>query len=182
MLDWLIPAAHAAEKEQDLLTAMTSDPKWYIFYGLVVFFVIVWRAGGFAAITGMLDARAKKIETDLAEAASLRAQAAKLLADYQAKRVAAEAEAQQIVEAAQRDADALRAQAAKDLEGELARREAMTTERIQRAEATAMAEVKGVAADAAVAAAERLLRQRLSAGDHARLVVEGAADLAKRFG
>ena len=182
MLDWLIPAAHAAEKEQDLLTSMTSDPKWFIFYGMAAFFFIVWRAGGFAAIAAMLDNRAKKIETDLAEAASLRAQAAKLLADYQAKRIAAEAEAQQIVADAHKDADALRAQAAKDLDAELARREAMTAERIQRAEATAMAEVKGVAADAAVAAAERLLRQRLSPSDQARLVAEGAAELAKRFG
>jgi F-type H+-transporting ATPase subunit b len=181
MLDLLIPPAHAAEKEQDLLTAMTSDPKWFIFYGLAVFFLIVWRAGGFAAITNMLDARAKKIETDLAEAANLRAQAAKLLADYEAKRLAAEAEAAAIVSQARQDADALRAQAAKDLDAELARREAMTAERIQRAEATAFAEVRGVAADAAIEAAEALLRQRLGAGDQSRLIAQGAKELAVRF-
>jgi F-type H+-transporting ATPase subunit b len=67
------------------------------------------------------------------------------------------------------------------LEAELARREAMTAERIQRAEATAMAEVRSVAADAAVEAAEALLRQRLSPADQARLVVEGAKELAARF-
>lgn len=182
MLDLLIPPAYAADKEQDLLTAMTTDPKWFIFYGLCVFFLIVWRAGAFAAIAGMLDARAKKIETDLAEAANLRAQAARLLADYQAKRTAAEAEAKEIVEDAKKDADALRAQAAKDLEIELARREAMTAERIQRAEATAQAEVRGVAADAAIEAAERLLRGKLTGADHARLVAEGAAELRRSFG
>lgn len=181
MLDWLIPPAYAAEKEQDLLTAMTTDPKWFIFYGLVVFFAIVWRAGGFRAIAAMLDARAKKIETDLAEAARLREEAAKLLADYQAKRTAAETEAKEIVTQARQDADALRAQAAKDLEAELKRREAMTAERIQRAEATALAEVRGVAADAAIEAAERLLKQKLTGADQSRLVSEGAAELAKRF-
>ena len=182
MLDLLIAPAYAAEKEQDLLTAMTSDPKWFIFYGLLVFCAIVWRAGGFAAIANMLDGRAKKIETDLAEAANLRAQAAKLLADYEAKRLAAEKEAADIIAKARQDADALRAQAAKDLQAELARRETMTAERIQRAEATAMSEVRNVAADAAVEAAEALLRQRLNAGDQSRLIVQGAKELAQRFG
>jgi F-type H+-transporting ATPase subunit b len=181
MLDLLITPAHAAEKDQDLVTAMTSDPKWFIFYGLLVFFAILWRAGAFKAIAGMLDARAKKIETELAEAASLRAQAAKLLAEYQAKRTAAEAEAKEIVAQARSDADALRTQAAKDLEAELARREAHTAERIQRAEANAQAEVRNVAVDAAVEAAERFLRERLTAGDQARLITEGAKELTKRF-
>lgn len=181
MFDLLIPPAHAAEKNQDLFTAMTSDPKWFIFYGLVTFFAILWRAGAFSAITGILDARAKRIENELAEAASLRAQAAKLLAEYQAKRTAAEAEAKAIIAQAQNDALALRAQASKDLEAELARREAQTAERIQRAEANALAEVRSVAADAAVEAAERLLRERLTSADQARLVSEGAKDLAKRF-
>lgn len=184
MIDLLIAPAYAAEaaKDASLFTQMTTDPKWFIFYGLLVFFGVVWRAGGFRAITGMLDARAKRIETELNDAKALREQAAALLADYKAKHAQAEAEAARIVAQAKDDADALRAQAAKDLEAELKRRDAMTAERIARAESQAKSEVRTVAAEAAIEAAERMLKARLTGADHVRLVAEGAKDLPRKFG
>jgi F-type H+-transporting ATPase subunit b len=157
------------------------DPKHVIALGLAAFGVLVWRVGGFRAITGALDSRAKKIADDLDQAKRLRAEAEALLASYKAKQAAAEAEVTALIEQAKADADALRRQAAAELEADLARRTQQAEERIKRAEAQAQAEVQSAAAQAAIAAAEKLLIQSLSPAAQSRLVEAGVKDLSARF-
>lgn len=159
-----------------------KDPVLWVFYGLVIFLLVVWRAGGFKVVLGALDARAKRIADELAEAERLRTEAAALLAEYKSKRAAAEAEARAIIAQARADSDALRLQARQDLEAEIARREKLTEERIARAEAVAQAEVRALAADAAIAAAERLLKAELTRERQQALVRDGAEELRRRFG
>jgi F-type H+-transporting ATPase subunit b len=86
----------------------------------------------------MLDDRIKKIETDLAEAEALRAEAKALLEDYARRREEAEKEAEDIVTAAREEAFRLTAEAKSSLEAMVARREKAVADKIAQAEAQAV--------------------------------------------
>jgi len=62
------------------------------------------------------------------------------------------------------------------------RREKQAEDRIASAGSKASDEVRAAAADAAIAAAERMIRERMSETAQAALVQEGAADLKRKFG
>jgi F-type H+-transporting ATPase subunit b len=184
-MDVLIFAAAAAEGAQgkaDMFTQMTSDPKWFIFYCMLGFFALLAWQGVHKFIFKALDDRAAGIAKELAEAKRLREEAEKLLSEYKAKEAAATAEAGRIVADAKADAEKLRADAARELDADLTRRAAMVEERIKRAETQAAADIRGAAADAAVAAAEKLLRGGVDAGVQSRLVSDAAKGLAKALG
>ena len=78
---------------------MEFDATFYAFVGLLLFLALI----AYLKVPGMmakgLDARAEKIQNELAEAKRLREEAQHLLAEYQRKRKDAEAEAASIVAA-----------------------------------------------------------------------------------
>ncbi|MEO9971386.1 MAG: ATP F0F1 synthase subunit B [Hyphomonadaceae bacterium] len=127
------------------------------FFALVIFLLIMWRIGGFKALTGGLDKRADAIQAQLNEAKDLREAAAKLLADAERKQVQAEKDAAGIVDQAKKDAALLMADQRAALAAKLERREAIAEARISQAENEAAAEVRRAAADAATAAARDIL-------------------------
>ena len=112
-------------------------------------------------ITKALDGRIAKIETDLAEADRLRAEAKALLESYATKRAEAEKEAEDIVLAAREEAFRLTAEASASLETLVARRTKAVEEKIAQAEQQAVAEVRARAADLAVEAARVVLQQQM---------------------
>src|SRR5262245_51170374 len=124
-----------------------------------------------------LDDRAAAIRNRLDEARRLRDDAQALLADYQRKRETAEEEAKGIVEQARQEAEALTAETRRNLEEMLARRTKIAEEKIARAEAQAIAEVRSIAVDTAIAAAERMLREKVTPAAGAQLVEQGIRDL-----
>lgn len=124
-----------------------------------------------------LDDRANRIKQELDEARRLREEAQALLADYQKKREAAEEEARAIVEQARREADALAIETRKSLIESLDRRSKLAEEKIARAEAQAVAEVRSIAVDTAVAAAERVLAGTMSAQAGAGLIDQAIRNL-----
>ena len=148
-----------------------SEYLW-ITLAILTLFYVAWKPAK-AAILGGLDARAQRIAKDLDEAANLRAQAEKLLAEYQAKHRDAMAQADAIVVQAREEAARLAAKAETDLAASLKRREDLAMERIAQAEAQATAEVRTAAVDLAMAATARLLEGRLDAARQDALV-EGA--------
>ena len=124
-----------------------------------------------------LDDRADRIRQELDEARRLREEAQALLADYQKKREAAEEEAKAIVEQARREADALTSETRKSLIETLERRSRIAEEKIARAEQQALSEVRSVAVDTAIAAAERVLAGKVSAQAGAPLVEQSIRGL-----
>lgn len=130
------------------------------FFALVVFLIIMWRVGGFKAITGGLDKRAEAIQAQLNEAKDLREAASKVLADAERQQKQADKDAQAIVEQAKKDAEVIKAEARKNLAQRLERREAIAEARIQQAENEATAEVRRAAADAATQAARAILADK----------------------
>lgn len=145
-----------------------------IFIGIVVYFGVP------KMITAMLDERIKKIETDLAEAEALRAEAKALLEDYARRREEAEKEAEDIVTAAREDAFRLTAEAKDSLEAMVARREKSVADKIAQAEAQAVAEVRARSADLAVEAARVLLEKQVATKGDA-LVDQAIKDVAARL-
>lgn len=124
-----------------------------------------------------LDDRADAIRKELDAARRLREEAQDLLADYKQKQRRADDEAKAIVEQAQREAKALKEQSEKALKDSLERRSRLAEEKIARAEAQAIAEVRGAVVSAATRAAEQVMRERVSGGAASAIVDQSIRDL-----
>lgn len=147
-----------------------------LFVGLLIYLKVP------AAVMGMLDARSQTIAKDLHEARRLREEAEALLAEYEAKRAAAEAEAKAIVDAAKEQAALVAEETRQSMQAAMARREKQAEDRIKSAETKAADEVRAAAAEAAINAAEKLIREKMSASAQAALVKDGVADLSRKWG
>jgi F-type H+-transporting ATPase subunit b len=69
-----------------------SNPELWVGIGLILFFGIVIAAGVPKLVAGTLDAKAAKIQSELDEAARLRAEAEALLATIRQEKAEAEAQ------------------------------------------------------------------------------------------
>ena len=141
---------------------MELDATFWATVALVLFLGLMLYLKVPKMISGQLDSRIKKIETELAEAERLRAEAKALLEDYARRREEAEKEAEDIVSAAREDAFRLTAEAGQSLETLIARRTKAVEEKIAQAEAQAVAEVRARSADLAVEAARVLLQKQMA--------------------
>ncbi|MGN6551122.1 MAG: F0F1 ATP synthase subunit B [Pararhizobium sp.] len=126
-----------------------------------------------------LDKRADDIRKELDEAKRLREEAEQLLADYQRRRREAEAEAANILKAAERDAALFLAEAKQKTEEYVARRTAMAEQKIRQAEQDATNEVRASAVDLAVAAAQKLLSEKADAAAVASLFNASVGELKR---
>lgn len=149
--------------------------------GLVIFFAILFRFGVHTMILKALDKRGETIAAELAEAKKLREDAQMLLAEYEAKRKAAEAEAEAIVAAAKDEADRLAKDAEAKMADFIARRTKTAELKIAQAEAQAAADVRAAAADAAAKAAEQVLRGQMSGKAGADLLSKSLADIRTKL-
>ena len=159
--------------------ATTGATLWALI-ALFIFLGIVVYLGVHKQIAGMLDDRIKKIESDLAEAEALRAEAKAMLEDYARRREEAEKEAEEIVTAAREEAFRLTAEAKESLDAMVARREKSVTHKIAQAEAQAVAEVRARSADLAVEAARVLLEKQVATKGGA-LVDQAIQDVGARL-
>lgn len=167
-----------------ILAGGLLDPGAAEFWVLVSFVLFVLMLLWYK-VPGMigkaLDDRAAAIRNELDEARRLREEAQDLLADYQKKARDAESEAKQIVEAARREAEAIGAEARKNLKDSLERRTRLAEEKIARAEQQAVSEVRAAAIDKAMAAAETVLKSRVSGDAGSSLVDQGIRDLKTKL-
>jgi F-type H+-transporting ATPase subunit b len=149
-----------------------ANPEFWVAVGIAIFLgLLAWQKVP-ALVAKSLDERAAGIAKELQEAKRLREEAEELLAQYKNKRAQAEKEASAIVTEAKAEAERFAAETRASLAAQIERRGKQAQDKIAQAEAQAVAEVRALAADAAVAAAEKLIA--------ARLDDKGAADLIKR--
>ena len=161
---------------------MTFDATFFAFVGFTLFFVALWFLGVPGMILSALDSRSQAIAKELHEARRMREEAEKLLADYQAKRAQAEAEAKTIVDTAKEQAAAVAEETRQSMMAAMARREKQVDDRISNAETKAVDEVRAAAAEAAIAAAERMIRERMNDDTQAALIEEGVGEMKRKFG
>lgn len=141
---------------------MLANATLWVGVGFALFFCLLAYLGVFGKIGSSLDARADKIRAELDEAARLRREAEDLLKTYSKKAKAAEKEAEEIVAAAREEAERIAKDAEIKLKDSIARRTLAAEQKIALAEASAFAEVKSAATEAAVLAAEAVLTERMS--------------------
>jgi F-type H+-transporting ATPase subunit b len=140
-----------------------ANAEAWVFAGLVIFLLIViFVAKAPKAIGEALDAKTAKIQADLDEAARIREEAQRLLAELKAERAEAERQAKDMLAAAEAEARRYEADAKAKLAESLARRQQIAERKIATAEAQATAEVKAAAADLAAQAAEQVLAKRIA--------------------
>jgi F-type H+-transporting ATPase subunit b len=132
-------------------------------------------------IAKALDERAEAIRKDLDEARHLREEAQSLLADYQKKHRNVAQEAEAIIDLARREAEALAHETRVSLKQTLERRTKLAEDKIARAEAQAVDEVRASAVDVAVAAAEKILREKMAGSGGAALIDQSIRDLKGRL-
>lgn len=132
-------------------------------------------------IAKALDERAEAIRKDLDEARRLREEAQALLADYEKKHRNAGQEASAIIELARQEAHVLAQETRAGLKDMLERRTRLAEEKIARAEAQAVDEVRAAAIERAVAAAERILREKAAGAGGSALIDQGIRDLKGRL-
>ena len=149
--------------------------------GLVLFIGLVLYLKVPAMVTKGLDERADKIRNELDEARELREEAQNLLAEYQAKRQAAEKEAEEIVAAAKREANALSEDAARKTAEFVERRTASAEQKIAQAEAQAMADARASAVDVAIAAAEQIVAGKVTGATASGLITSSISDIKTKL-
>lgn len=160
---------------------LVKNPEFWVAIGFVIAIaLLVWK--GVPTMLGkMLDQRAAVIAAELEEAKRLSAEAASVLEDYRRRAQGAQAEAQLLMERAKTEALKLAEESRAALKLQLEQRLNAAKERIAQAEARALKELKAMAADAAVAAAQKLIRERLDEARTSALIADSIKDLGNKL-
>ncbi|MFV0280627.1 MAG: ATP F0F1 synthase subunit B [Rhodoblastus sp.] len=158
---------------------MSLDPENFVALGFFLFLAVLAYYGVHSKLVAALDARIDGVKGELAEAQKLREEAQTLLASFEAKRKAAEADAVAIVAQARQEAELLAKETHERMTDYIARRTKQAEVKIAQAEAQAANEVRSVAADVATRAAEAVLKTETAGATGAALVDNGIKDLGK---
>lgn len=160
---------------------MFRSAEFWVAVSFIIFCAILLYLKVPAVIAKALDDRAATIRRELDEARRLREEAQALLSDYEKKHRNAAEEAQAIVDSARKEADAIAAEMRANLKETLARRTKLAEEKIARAEAQAVDDVRAAAVERAIAAAERILREKAAGANGAALIDQGIQGLKGRL-
>lgn len=154
-----------------------QDVSFWVLIPFLIIMGVFWKFGVHKMIASFLDKRAHKIADELDQARKLREEAQELLAQYQRRQREAEDEAKGIIEQARRDAERLAAESREKINAQIERRAKAAEDKIARAEAQAIAEVRGQIADLAIETARNIIAQRMDQGAQAALVEKAISEL-----
>jgi F-type H+-transporting ATPase subunit b len=154
-------------------TPVAFDAPFWALVGLILFFAILIYMRVPRTVGAVLDKRAVAIRDELDAARRLREEAEALLAEYRKKTSNAGKEAAGIVDQARREAEALSAEAERRVEDYVAGRTRQAEQKIAQAETQALQEVRALSADIAIAAAERILAEKVK-GDTGEALIAKA--------
>ena len=155
---------------------LLHEAAFWVSIAVVVFVAIMWRPAKRFVIGG-LDARAARIRDELETASNLREEAERMLAQLRDRERETAAEAEQIVAHAKAEAERIAGEAARALEEALHRRQQLAEERIAQEEARAVAEIRAVTVDIAIAAARQVIAAQLDEQRGAALIDRAIAEL-----
>jgi F-type H+-transporting ATPase subunit b len=160
---------------------MFSDPEFWVAVAFVILIGVFIYYGIHRTVLKSLDHRSDRIRAELDDARRLKDEAAKLLAEYQARRASAEREARDIVEGAKAEAERIASEAKTKMEDFVARRTKTAESKIALAEAQAVADVRSAAANAAVTAASTILSQSVKGQVADDLLAKGIAEVRQKL-
>ncbi len=160
---------------------MLAEPEFWVAVAFVILMGVFAYFGVHNTVLRALDHRSERIKAELDDARRLKEEAAKLLAEYKARRATAEGEAQEIIASAKADAERIAAESKSKIEDFVARRTKTAESKIALAEAQALADVRAAAADAAVAAASRILSQTTTGQVADDLLAKGILEVREKL-
>src|SRR6476620_1583403 len=160
---------------------MFFEPEFWVAIAFVILMAVFAWLGIHRTVLKALDHRSERIKAEIDDARRLKDEAAKLLAEYQAKRTSAEREAQDIIAGARVEAERIATEAKTKMEDFVARRTKTAESKIALAEAQALADVRAAAADAAVAAASTVLSQTVKGPVADNLLSKGIAEVRAKL-
>jgi F-type H+-transporting ATPase subunit b len=160
---------------------MFSEPETWVAIAFVILMGVFAYVGVHRTVLKALDTRGERIKAELDEARRLKDEAAKLLAEYKARRATAEQEADAIITSAKAEAERIAAEAKVKMEDFVARRTKTAESKIALAEAQAVADVRAAAADAAVQAASNILSKQVKGDLADDLLAKGIAEVRQKL-
>jgi F-type H+-transporting ATPase subunit b len=160
---------------------MFAEPETWVAIAFVILMGAFAWLGVHRTMLTALDHRSERIKAELDDARRLKDEAAKVLAEYKAKRATAEREAEDIVANAKAEAERIAADAKAKMEDFVARRTKTAESKIALAEAQAVADVRAAAADAAVTAATTILSQSVKGQVADDLLAKGIAEARQKL-
>ena len=160
---------------------MFFEPEFWVAVAFVLLMILFAYLGIHKTVLKALDNRAERIKAELDDARRIKDEAAKLLADYKARRAGAEREAEEIISNAKAEAERIAADAKAKMEDFVARRTKTAENKIALAEAQAVADVRVAAANAAVAAASTIMSQSVKGSLADDLLAKGIAEVKAKL-
>ena len=160
---------------------MLAEPEFWVAVAFVILMGVFGYFGIHRTVLKALDHRSERIKAELDDARRLKDEAAKLLAEYKARRATAEREAQDIIASAKAEAERIAAEAKAKMEDFVARRTKTAESKIALAEAQALADVRAAAADAAVTAASTILSQTVKGQIAEDLLAKGITEVREKL-
>src|ERR1043165_6749143 len=121
---------------------MFSQPETWVAIAFIILMGVFAWLGVHRTVLTALDHRAQRIKAELDDARRLKDEAAKVLAEYQARRASAEREAADIVANAKAEAERIAADAKTKMEDFVTRRTKTAESKIALAQAQALAGVR----------------------------------------
>ena len=158
-----------------------KEPDFWEWLGLLTVIAVFLYMRAPATIARALDRRAEAIAKELESVKRLREEAETVLINYRERAESAEHEAATILNETRAETDRFTAEARTQMQAQIERRARQAQERIAQAEANAMAEIRALAADAAVAAAQKLIAARLGEQKAASLISQSINELPAKL-
>ncbi len=144
---------------------------------LILVAILRWLA--YKPVVGMLDARAKKIASDINKADEDKKAAAATLAKYQDELRSAQEKAQEIIERAEAMARDERAKSVADTKREIEQMKKNAAEEIEREKAQAVEQLKTEMVTLSMAAAGKIIGKNISAKDNESIIGDFINKLGK---
>ena len=170
--------AEAGSALQQMLGSVYPDPAniWPTWIAFIILFALLYKFA-LPAINSMLDARAERITESLSKAEETKIEAERLMDEYRAQMAEARSEAAKVIEQGRKVADSMKdeivAKANEEAQALVAKaHEAMEAER-----KAAAAALQAQVAELSVAVAGKIIGEKLSADEHARLIETYVAEV-----
>ncbi len=172
--------AHAPKPINWVDISNKEQPPWvFMALNVLILFGLYWKFGK-GAISEGLKGRRTKVAREIEEAQRMQKEAEARAAKYQAKLSHLEAELKEMRDSLQAAGEAERDRLVREAEEKAARMERDASFLVEQELKTLRAELTREAVETAVAAAEELLRKRITSSDQERLAEDYLAQLAAK--
>lgn len=154
---------------------LQSTDFWVVVSFVIFWGLVIWKGRG--AVAGAIDGRIERIKAEIGQAEKLKEEASSKLAELKRAQRDASDQASAIVENAKNETKMMKKELDARFKEAMERREQQAMDKIAQAESNAMAEVRGLAVDMAIAATTQVLKDRMSGADGDKAVDDAIAAL-----